>query len=183
MGCLASLSTRTRIDSMATGFAASLLPIVRDVKSISFTHYTSIVCAAILVLFASPTVAAQSDIRGIWVNGDGDGWIELTIEDGELQGKIIGSPDDPENRKPSRLDVVNPDKAMRSRALLGLTILTGFTADSADRWTGGRVYDPNSGKTYRGTLTVIDSATLKLRGFIGISLFGRTEFWRRRVVH
>jgi hypothetical protein len=123
---------------------------------------------------------AQSTVEGVWINGDGDGWIELTIADGELRGRIIGSPDDPLNEKPSRLDLENPDEALQNRPVRGLTILTGFRADGDGRWTGGRVYDPNSGHTYRGTISMLDSDTLKLRGFIGISLFGRTEIWKRR---
>jgi uncharacterized protein (DUF2147 family) len=51
---------------------------------------------------------------------------------------------------------------------------------SDGQWTGGRVYDPNSGNTYRGTITLIDADTLKLRGYVGITLFGRTEIWKRR---
>jgi len=149
-------------------------------KSTQLVRTAGMILVAVLALIGSSTAVAQSEIEGVWINGDGDGWIELQINNGVLEGKIVGSPDDPENRKPSRLDVENPDKALRSRAVRGLTMISGFRADGAGRWTGGRVYDPNSGNTYRGTITVIDIDTLKLRGFIGISLFGRTEFWRRR---
>ena len=125
-------------------------------------------------------VEAQQSVEGIWVNGDGDGWIELRITEGELRGTIIGSPDDPDNLRVSRLDTKNPERSLRNRPVRGLTILSGFRLDDDSRWTGGRVYDPNNGNTYRGTITVIDATTLKLRGYIGISLFGRTEHWRRR---
>jgi len=121
-----------------------------------------------------------SPVDGIWVNGDGDGWIELSVIAGELRGRIIGSPDDPQNARPSRLDEKNPDESERRRPLRGLTILSGFRSAGGGRWAGGRVYDPNSGNTYRGTITLVDADTLRLRGYIGISLFGRTEVWRRR---
>jgi uncharacterized protein (DUF2147 family) len=121
-----------------------------------------------------------SRIEGVWLNEVGDGWIELTIVYGELVGSIAGSPQDPDNRNPPRLDEKNPDPALRSRSLLGLKILRGFRHEGDGRWTGGQIYDPNSGKTYRGTITVVDDSTLDLRGYIGISLFGRTETWRRR---
>lgn len=119
-------------------------------------------------------------IVGVWLNADGDGWIKLDLVNSELRGRILGSPEDPDNKKPSRLDSENPNEELRNRELRGLTILSGFHYEGEGRWAAGRVYDPNSGNTYRGTLTLIDKDTLTLRGFIGISLFGRTETWTRR---
>ncbi len=138
-------------------------------------------CCAFIVLALPIAGVAEPAIEGTWINGDGDGWIELRIAKGELRGTIIGSAADPDNRSPSRTDERNPDPALRDRPLRGLMILYGFRQDTDGRWTGGRVYDPNSGNTYRGTITVLDSHTLKLRGYIGISWFGRSETWRRRV--
>ena len=138
-------------------------------------------CIAVAVgLLASPAalVAEPGDIAGTWVNGDGDGLIELVIENGELQGRIVGSTDDPDNLRPPRLDDKNPDPALRSRKLIGLVFLSGFRYDDG-RWTGGRIYDPNSGNTYRGTITVIDRDTLSLRGYVGLPLFGRSDTWKR----
>jgi uncharacterized protein (DUF2147 family) len=76
-------------------------------------------------------------------------------------------------------DGLNPDAAKRNRPLCGLTIGTGFAQKDADHATGGKLYDPQSGHTYSGTLTLADNSTLKLHGFVGVSLFGRTEQWHR----
>jgi uncharacterized protein (DUF2147 family) len=136
---------------------------------------------ALLGLMAGPVGADHhSVVEGVWVNGDGDGWIELAIRDDELTGTIVGSPDDPEHRNPSRLDTENPDPALRSRPVRGLVIMTGFRYEGDGEWTGGRIYDPNSGNTYKGTIRVQDADTLKLRGYVGISLLGRTDTWTRR---
>jgi uncharacterized protein (DUF2147 family) len=62
--------------------------------------------------------------------------------------------------------------------VLGLVILTGFKFDT-DEWSDGDIYDPEKGKTYSCTLSLKDSGTLKVRGYIGISLIGRTEIWTR----
>lgn len=137
-----------------------------------------------LLMFCALSVVAFGDdgasVEGVWLNEDADGWIELRVTGGELQGVIAGSPDDPQRLRPPRLDVENPDPALRDRRLYGLQILYGFRRETENRWGGGRVYDPNSGNTYRGTITVIDRNSLKLRGFIGLSLFGRSETWTRK---
>ncbi len=135
---------------------------------------------ALVFYSMSFSVSGTETIEGVWLNEDGDGWIELRITDGELRGVIAGSPDDPERLRPPRLDVENPDPALRDRELFGMQILYGFRMETADRWGGGRVYDPNNGNTYRGTITLVNDSTLRLRGFIGLSLFGRTEVWTRR---
>ena len=71
------------------------------------------------------------------------------------------------------VDLHNPNPSLRGRPLCGLNIGTGFT-----RSAPGKLYDPTSGKTYKGSMT-LDGARLKLRGYVGISLFGRSETWTR----
>jgi uncharacterized protein (DUF2147 family) len=63
--------------------------------------------------------------------------------------------------------------------LRGITILQGFHYAGEQVWQGGTIYDPNSGKTYKSTITLVDRNTLKVRGFVGVSLFGRSHTWTR----
>ncbi|HEX5234201.1 MAG TPA: DUF2147 domain-containing protein [Silvibacterium sp.] len=79
---------------------------------------------------------------------------------------------------PSRVDNLNPKPALRKRSLCGLQIGTGFRLAAPGRAEGGELYDPQSGRTYSGSMTR-DGEKLKLRGYIGIALFGRTEVWTR----
>ena len=92
---------------------------------------------------------------------------------------IAGSPND--NPERSTVDDKNPDPELRSRELIGLELFTGFRFDGDDRWVDGTIYDPNSGKTYRCIITIRDRNTLRVRGYIGFSLLGRTETWTRRI--
>lgn len=128
------------------------------------------------LLIGADVVANQADIEGRWLSGDKSGWIEIRLENGKPIGIAAGSttPDEP-----TRYDNLNPDPALRSRALLGITILQGFEYVGDQVWKGGMIYDPNSGNTYKSTLTLLDRNTLKVRGFIGLALFGRSDTWTR----
>ena len=79
---------------------------------------------------------------------------------------------------PSQLDIHNPDTRQHTRKLCGLTIGHNFHATSPDHAESGTLYDPKSGHTYHGEMTA-DATHLHLRGYIGLSLFGRTETWTR----
>lgn len=69
--------------------------------------------------------------------------------------------------------------AMKDRPLMGLQILWGFTWDGA-RWSGGQILDPETGKIYRASLALAAGGTkLRLHGYIGVRLFGRTQYWLR----
>ena len=131
-----------------------------------------------IVLLPLVAVSDRPSIEGRWLSGDGDGWIEIALVGERLIGRIAGSPNDRPGDAP-RYDELNPDPALRGRPLKGLTIMSGFRYDADDRWVGGRIYDPNSGRTYKGTIRQVDANTLELRGYVGISLFGRTETWKR----
>ncbi len=75
-------------------------------------------------------------------------------------------------------DGLNPNKVKRNQPLCGLVIGTGFHEKNAARAEGGVLYDPQSGNTYSGTMA-LDGAMLRLHGYIGFALFGRTENWSR----
>jgi uncharacterized protein (DUF2147 family) len=75
-------------------------------------------------------------------------------------------------------DSHNPDPALRGRPLCGLEIGSGFKLTDPGHGVGGMLYDPKSGKTYRGNITA-DGAALRLRGYVGIPLFGASETWAR----
>jgi uncharacterized protein (DUF2147 family) len=130
------------------------------------------------ILFSTLAWAEKTDVEGRWLTQEGDGWIRIQIVGDSLKGSVAGSPD-PKQREEREFDDRNPDPNLRTRRLEGLTIMTGFSYDGDGRWSGGTVYDPNSGKTYKCTVKQLDANTLKIRGFIGISLFGRSETWTR----
>ena len=76
-------------------------------------------------------------------------------------------------------DANNPDATLRSRSLCGLEIGSGFKPDaSRSKAQDGRLYDPKSGKTYTGAIAA-EGDILKLRGYVGLKMFGRTEEWNR----
>ena len=88
-------------------------------------------------------------------------------------------PIDEDTGKPKK-DKENSDKELRSRPVLGLEILTGFVFDD-DEWEDGDIYDPKNGKTYSCYMKFNDDTKdeLKVRGYIGFSLLGRTTYWTR----
>jgi uncharacterized protein (DUF2147 family) len=77
-----------------------------------------------------------------------------------------------------KVDRNNPENSKQNQPIIGLVILKNFRFDD-DEWQEGTIYDPESGKTYDCNLTLKDKNTLRVRGYIGISLFGRTEKWTR----
>jgi len=127
---------------------------------------------------AATAHADRAAVAGTWLSADGDGLIEIRIDGVGLSGTILGSPNEDPDRPDT--DIHNPDPALREQALIGLNIFSGFSYDGDGAWSGGFVYDPNSGKTYRAKLKLTSQDTLKLRGYIGISLLGRTETWTRQ---
>lgn len=130
------------------------------------------------LFFAAAAYADRATVAGTWLSADGDGLIEIRIDGDGLSGTILGSPNEDPDRPDT--DIHNPDPALREQALIGLNIFSGFSYDGDGAWSGGFIYDPNSGKTYRAKLKLTSQDTLKLRGFIGISILGRTETWTRQ---
>ena len=122
------------------------------------------------------------DVLGLWLNEDKDAHIDIFKDGDKFFGKIvwIEEPIDPETGKP-KLDKHNPDPELQKRPSMGLMLLTDFVFDD-DEWSDGKIYDPKSGKTYSCYMEFPeedDLNKLKIRGFIGVSLLGKTTYWTR----
>jgi uncharacterized protein (DUF2147 family) len=136
---------------------------------------------ASLILFSNSLQAQTKadDIAGIWLtNGDDPAKIQIYKSGDKFYGKIIWLKIPLLNGAP-KVDKNNPDKTKRSTPIIGLALLSGFTFNGDDAWKGGVIYDPQNGKTYSCNISLKDKNTLKVRGYIGISLLGRTEVWTR----
>ncbi len=125
---------------------------------------------SVLCLMASLTSVAQTFV-GQWLVEKKDAHVVIYKKGNKYYGKVykIGG------YKKTKLDVKNPNKALRSRKVQGLEFLTGFTLKGKEL-VGGKLYDSRSGKTYKGKMW-LEGGKLKLRGYLGI--FYETRTWTR----
>jgi len=121
-------------------------------------------------LYAQATPQPEDRITGVYWSPKKDAKIEIYKKGNQYFGKSfwVATP---------RKDAKNPNETLRTREVLGIELLTGFTYREGV-YASGKIYDPESGKTYDCKMT-LDGNNLRVRGFVGISLFGRTEIFER----
>lgn len=135
----------------------------------------SILSATVTVMAFAFSASAQTNadaILGEWMAPTKDARIQIYKTNNRYFGKVTWGTGG------SGTDDHNPDPTLRKRAVIGLDILKNFVFDE-DEWNEGTVYDPREGKTYSCKLTLDGENKLNMRGYIGISLLGRTETWTR----
>ena len=142
--------------------------------------------AIVALLFANMLInpaSAQNkdDVLGEWLTKKKDGKILIYKKNGKYYGKVSWQKTDidPETGKEKR-DKHNPDPDKRDRLLQGMDIVLGMEWDPDDkRWEDGEVYNPENGKSYSAYLELVNPNKLKLRGYLGVSLLGKSTYWRR----
>ena len=132
----------------------------------------------LLILAFSFSIKAQT-IFGKWHStneetGEVDSVIEVYKKDGKAYAKIV------EIKNPDRKNAVCDlcEGKNKNKPILGLNILTGLEKDD-DEWSGGKILDPRNGKVYKCYIELIESNKLKIRGYIGFALIGKTAYWTR----
>ena len=106
--------------------------------------------------------------------------LQLYKENGKYFGKLVWlrEPTDKVSGLP-RTDKENPDEKLKSVPLIGLVNMKNFTFDGSDEWSGGTIYDPKNGKTYKCYIRFESPAKLKSRGYMGVSILGRNTYWTK----
>lgn len=133
----------------------------------------AIALAAALALAAAPAFAADP-VEGEWLTPSGSGKVRIAPCGGKLCGNITWLKN-PADAKAS--DNNNPDPKLKARPILGLPMLWGFKPAGPGKWTGGKIYDPGSGKTYDSKLSVRPDGTLKVEGCI--LMVCQAQTWKR----
>jgi uncharacterized protein (DUF2147 family) len=135
---------------------------------------------ALILIIPSNLFSYEGDaIIGTWLTDDKDAKIKIYKNDNKYYGKIVWLKEPNRDGKP-KMDIENPDQKKRSREIMGLVILKYFVYDEDYLWKNGKIYDPKTGNTYSCKMELSkDKNTLEVRGYIGISLFGRTSIWTR----
>jgi uncharacterized protein (DUF2147 family) len=120
-------------------------------------------CLAFLGVLPATAEPPASTIEGSWLTDDRKGVVTISACGEKLCGHIAQVLDSTPGVP--RSDINNPDERLRSRPLVGLLTLWGFSRQGTS-WQGGRAYDPKSGKSYRSTLALEPNGTLKVTGCV-----------------
>jgi len=150
------------------------------------TPIAIIVFTLLFQLVATASAGKGNAILGVWEVEDGSGRIEIQRCGENYCGRIVWmrEPNYPADDsggmggKPL-LDRENPRRELRSRPQLGLRVMEGYIFRGDNLWDNGTIYNTENGKTYRSSLALLSPDRLKLRGFIGIPLFGGSTVWKR----
>ncbi len=139
-----------------------------------------------LLVFALPALAIAGDapsdtltgkeLVGSWWTPRNESRIEFFEKGGKYFGRIAWMLPAAEHL----LDNNNPYPAKRGERRLGMVIFQNFRFDGDDEWVGGTVYNPDDGRTYSAKFSLESKNRLRVRGFFGISLLGRTEIFVRQ---
>ena len=130
-------------------------------------------------LFISILSANAQSVTGKWKTFDDEtkeakSIVEITERDGKIYGKVI------EILNPAKKNIkcTNCSGADKDKPVLGLEILKGLSKDGKE-YSDGKILDPSNGKLYKCIVSLDGNDKLKVRGYVGISAFGRTQNWVR----
>jgi uncharacterized protein (DUF2147 family) len=136
-----------------------------------------------LVVSSVHSVSADQSPLGLWQAVDDDtkqptGWFLVSQQNGVYAGKIVKMFLKPGEDPNSVCDQCKDDR--HNHPWLGLELIRGMQLESDDKYAGGTILDPRDGKIYKATLKVSpDGQTLIVRGYLGVELLGRNQYWTR----
>jgi uncharacterized protein (DUF2147 family) len=139
--------------------------------------------AMMLLVSAVHSVSADQSPLGLWQAVDDDtkqpsGWFLISQQNGVYAGKIVKMFLKPGEDPNSVCDQCKDDR--HNHPWLGLELIRGMQQESDDKYSGGTILDPRDGKIYKATLKVSpDGQTLIVRGYLGVELLGRNQYWTR----
>lgn len=144
------------------------------------TKLNVLTALALVLSFLAVREAYAADPQGLWNTEDDSAQVQLESCGGKLCGHIVWLEEPLDDEGNPKTDANNPEADLQDRPIVGLKIVWGLEdAGDGESWEDGKVYDPESGKTYSAKASLEDLDTLELRGYVGVPMFGRTSTWTR----
>lgn len=138
-----------------------------------------LLCLLVLQVNAYAQSFTADALLGTWLTGSQKAAVTIYKLENKYFGKIswLKNPHNEEGKP--KVDKNNPDEKRKADPLMGLNLLKEFSFSGTGKWEKGTIYDPENGKTYSCKITMVDKDKLDVRGFVGISMLGRTQTWIR----
>ena len=121
----------------------------------------------------------KNSITGIWLTSKGECKIQIYERNAMYYGKVVWLEVTNDKYGQPLKDLKNPDSKLRDRPTLGIELLKDFQYAGNGRWSNGRIYNPETGKTYHAQIRMSNSNQLDLKGYIAIPALGLTTHWKR----
>lgn len=131
------------------------------------------IAAALAFLAAGPALAADP-VEGEWLTEAGNAKVKVApcaARPDRMCGVVSWL------KNNGAKDTKNPDAALRGRSILGMALIRDFKPAGPGRWTGGKIYDPESGKTYDSKIRINPNGTLKVEGCVLVVCQAQT--WKK----
>ena len=135
--------------------------------------------AFVSIIFSANAQKNADDIVGVWVTGSGKAHVKIDKVGNYYFGRVVWLKEPLNELGKPKLDKNNEDVTKRNKAIMGMQLVGGFEWKNDNLWENGNIYDPENGKTYKCKIDLENLNTMNVRGFIGISIFGRTDIWKR----
>ena len=134
---------------------------------------------SVLFIFAGIVSLQAQSVIGKWKTIDDEtgaakSIVEIYQANGKVYGKVIQILE--KGKEDKVCEECKGDK--KNKPIKGMLIIDGLSKND-DEWDGGKILDPKSGKEYKCVVSLENENKLKVRGYVGFSLLGRTQYWTR----
>lgn len=140
-------------------------------------HVLKVYSVLVPILLVTPAMAEP--VEGYWLTENGKAIIKIEECDDGVCGRMawMANPLDEQGRP--KLDVNNSDSVLASRTICGLPMVGGMARKALGIWKNGWIYNPRDGETYSAEVSSVSITELKVRGYLGLPLLGRSQIWTR----
>ena len=129
---------------------------------------------AVLALFVPQTASAADPVEGFWLTQNERAVVNIEACGDSMCGYVYWIIEGG-----LQYDENNADEARRNDPICGMQILKGFVKEDVGEWDDGEIYKADDGDVYDANIEILEDGTLKLRGYVGAPIFGKTQIWSR----
>lgn len=137
----------------------------------------SIMFMGLIVTLLFLTGAARADVTGVWSTVEDKSHVKIEPCGDKMCGTIVWLKEPLTEAKTDKTDMKNEDPKLQGRKILGLPLLNGFVKEGDNEWDDGTIYNPEDGKTYSSSLSLVNPNTLEVKGCV--LFFCKTQTWTR----
>ncbi len=124
----------------------------------------------------------EDKLIGVWQPSDGRSYVKIDKIGNKFYGRVVWLKEPNEDNGEPRVDVNNPDEALRATPLKGYRVMKDLVYNAEENiWEDGTIYDPKNGNTYNCKIVLTSDNQIEVRGYVGTAVFGRTDVWTRLV--